>query len=106
MVSPPAFFFLLAPLAVLASPAPTSTSPSTVTVQKSFPLSAFKSYYDGFSPTQTSAQVQPVVSDPVNGRIFELDLSSSQTIPGNDTFGRESSLHSSTTLLSQLFVVS
>lgn len=104
MVSSPTLLLLLAPLVVLASPAPTA-APSVVTVRKPFPLSAFKSYYDGFSPTQTSAQVQPVVSDPVNGRIYELDLSSSQTIPGNDTFGRESSCSASLPLSSFSLII-
>ena len=37
--------------------------PSAFTVPGAFPTSVYSSYYN--DPTQTSAQVQPVISDPV-----------------------------------------
>ena len=47
-----------------ASANASSTSwPSAFTVPGAFPTSLFSSYYN--NPTQTSAQVQPVISDPV-----------------------------------------
>ena len=40
-----------------------SWGPSTFTAQGTFPTDAYASYYN--NPTQTTAQVQPIVTDPV-----------------------------------------
>jgi sphingomyelin phosphodiesterase len=40
--------------------------PSTVTVPAAFPTSLYKSYYN--DPTATTAQVQPIISDPITVR--------------------------------------
>lgn len=40
-----------------------SISPSTFTAPGAFPTSVYEKYFN--SPTATSAQVQPVISDPV-----------------------------------------
>lgn len=47
-----------------------SLGPSAFTVPGAFPTSVYSSYYN--DPTQTSAQVQPVISDPVSVRISLL----------------------------------
>ena len=48
--------------------------PSTFTVPGTFPTSLYNSYYN--DPTQTTEQVQPVISDPVSVRhISDLSLS-------------------------------
>lgn len=46
--------------------------PSAFTAPGVFPTSAFSKYYN--SPTATSAQVQPVVSDPVLVRVASCKL--------------------------------
>lgn len=45
-----------------------SFGPSTFTAPGAFPTSAYSHYFN--SPTATSAQVQPVISDPVLVRCF------------------------------------
>ncbi|KAF7373118.1 Sphingomyelin phosphodiesterase [Mycena sanguinolenta] len=57
--------------------------PSTFTAPGAFPTSIFGSYYN--DPTQTSAQVQPVVTDPVTHEVYPLNLTSPDTIPLLDT---------------------
>ena len=54
------------------SVAATLLSPSNFTAPGVFPTSAFSKYYN--KPTATSAQVQPVVSDPVTVT-YSLDFS-------------------------------
>ncbi|KAF9486347.1 Metallo-dependent phosphatase [Pholiota conissans] len=58
-------------------------TPSTFTVAGPFPTSVFSKYYN--SPTATSAQPQPVVSDPVLHEVFPLALTDPNRIPINDT---------------------
>ncbi|KAJ7473924.1 Metallo-dependent phosphatase-like protein [Mycena galericulata] len=57
--------------------------PSNFTAPGAFPTSVFASYYN--NPTQTSSQIQPVVSDPVTGVVYPLNLTSPDTIPLLDT---------------------
>ncbi|KAL0951686.1 hypothetical protein HGRIS_008364 [Hohenbuehelia grisea] len=57
--------------------------PSTFTVPGAFPTSAFSKYFN--SPTATSAQVQPVVSDPVTHETYPFSLTNPETIPKNNT---------------------
>ncbi|KAF7332972.1 Sphingomyelin phosphodiesterase [Mycena venus] len=57
--------------------------PSTFTAPGAFPTSIFGSYYN--DPTQTSSQVQPVISDPVTNVVYPLSLTSPDTIPLIDT---------------------
>jgi hypothetical protein len=52
--------------ALAASPSSAFIKPSTFTAPGAFPTSAFHKYYN--NPTQTSAQVQPVITDPVTVR--------------------------------------
>lgn len=47
----------------LAQEATLTFGPSTFTAPGAFPTSAYSHYFN--SPTATSAQVQPVISDPV-----------------------------------------
>ncbi|KAH7929501.1 sphingomyelin phosphodiesterase [Leucogyrophana mollusca] len=56
---------------------------SAYTAPGTFPTSAFASYYN--DPTATSAQVQPVVSDPVTHKIFPEFLTDPENFPKNDT---------------------
>ncbi|EJD04893.1 uncharacterized protein FOMMEDRAFT_18613 [Fomitiporia mediterranea MF3/22] len=60
-----------------------SLGPSTFTVPGAFPTSVYSSYYN--NPTQTSEQVQPVISDPVTHTVYPFDLTNPDTIPVNDT---------------------
>ncbi|KAF4611481.1 hypothetical protein D9613_004138 [Agrocybe pediades] len=57
--------------------------PSTFTAPGAFPTSVFTKYYN--SPTATSAQPQPVISDPVNHVTYPLSLTDPNSIPVNDT---------------------
>lgn len=56
-------FLTLAAAAGVASASTQLIQPSTFTVPGPFPTSVFSKYFN--SPTATSAQPQPVVSDPV-----------------------------------------
>ncbi|KZP10094.1 sphingomyelin phosphodiesterase [Athelia psychrophila] len=58
-------------------------TPSTYTAGGAFPTSLFSKYYN--NPTATSAQPQPVVSDPVTHKTYAYDLTNPTTIPINDT---------------------
>jgi sphingomyelin phosphodiesterase len=55
---------------------------STFTVSGGFPTSLFEHYYN--SPTATSAQVQPVISDPVTHKTYPLSLTDPNSLPFND----------------------
>ncbi|KAL4269094.1 Metallo-dependent phosphatase [Pleurotus pulmonarius] len=57
--------------------------PSTLTVPGPFPTSLFSKYYN--SPTVTSAQVQPVISDPVTHEIYPFSLTNPDSVPKNNT---------------------
>jgi sphingomyelin phosphodiesterase len=54
-------FAVLGP--TLAQEAPLTFGPSAFTAPGTFPTSVYSKYFN--SPTATSAQVQPVISDPV-----------------------------------------
>ncbi|KAH7914741.1 Metallo-dependent phosphatase-like protein [Hygrophoropsis aurantiaca] len=69
--------------AVLAASGDDGISPSNYTAPGTFPTSVYAQYYN--SPTATSAQVQPVISDPVTHEIFPLRLTDPNNIPQNDT---------------------
>ncbi|OJT08975.1 hypothetical protein TRAPUB_109 [Trametes pubescens] len=57
--------------------------PSVFTAPGAFPTSVYKHYYN--SPTATSAQPQPVISDPVSHRIYPFELTNPATLPKNNT---------------------
>ncbi|KAJ3845321.1 sphingomyelin phosphodiesterase [Lentinula raphanica] len=58
--------------------------PSSIfTVPGAFPTSVYSKYYN--NPTQTSAQVQPVISDPVTHEIYPLELTDPDDIATIDT---------------------
>ncbi|ESK92126.1 ser thr protein phosphatase family protein [Moniliophthora roreri MCA 2997] len=57
--------------------------PSTFTVPGAFPTSVYASYYN--DPTATSAQVQPVISDPVTHKTYPLSLTGPDSLPVNNT---------------------
>lgn len=61
----------------------TSTVPSSYAVPGAFPTSLYSHYYN--NPTATSAQPQPVISDPVTHEIFPFSLTDSHNIPQYDT---------------------
>ncbi|KAH9964118.1 Metallo-dependent phosphatase [Russula dissimulans] len=67
-------------LAASSSPLP---PPSSYAPPGAFPTSLFESYYN--DPTATTAQPQPVVSDPVLHKIFPPELTDPNDIPQNDT---------------------
>ncbi|KIK07363.1 hypothetical protein K443DRAFT_627618 [Laccaria amethystina LaAM-08-1] len=60
-----------------------SIQPSTFTAPGAFPTSAFTGYYN--DPTATSAQPQPVISDPVTHEVYDFALTDPNHIPQNDT---------------------
>lgn len=60
-----------------------SIQPSTFTAPGAFPTSAFTRYYN--DPTATSAQPQPVISDPVTHEVYTFNLTDPNHIPQNDT---------------------
>jgi hypothetical protein len=72
-------FVLVASFFLVAS----GIQPSTFTAPGAFPTSVYNTYYN--SPTATSAQVQPVISDPVTHKNYPLSLTSPDSIPGNNT---------------------
>ncbi|KAF9245896.1 Metallo-dependent phosphatase-like protein [Melanogaster broomeanus] len=53
--------------------------PSAYTVPGAFPTSLYSEYYN--DPTATSAQPQPVISDPVTHEVFPYSLTNPNTIP-------------------------
>ncbi|KZT07671.1 sphingomyelin phosphodiesterase [Laetiporus sulphureus 93-53] len=57
--------------------------PSAYTVPGPFPTSLYQSYYN--DPTATSAEPQPVISDPVTSEIYPYWLTDPESIPQNDT---------------------
>ncbi|KAG1890807.1 sphingomyelin phosphodiesterase [Suillus subluteus] len=60
-----------------------STVPSSYAVAGAFPTSLYSQYYN--NPTATSAQPQPVISDPVTHEIFPFSLTDPDNIPQYDT---------------------
>ncbi|KDR85605.1 hypothetical protein GALMADRAFT_234571 [Galerina marginata CBS 339.88] len=70
-------------LATIAASASASIQPSTFTAPGLFPTSAFTKYYH--PATATSAQPQPVISDPVTHETYPLQLTDPNTIPINNT---------------------
>ncbi|KAF5392498.1 hypothetical protein D9757_002323 [Collybiopsis confluens] len=56
---------------------------SEFTVKGAFPTGIYSKYYN--NPTATSAQVQPVISDPVTHEIYPLKLTNPNDIPSIDT---------------------
>ncbi|KAF9062914.1 sphingomyelin phosphodiesterase [Rhodocollybia butyracea] len=74
--------FVLPSLTVAAASA--SGFPTTVfTADGKFPTSIFSKYYN--DPTATSAQPQPIISDPVTHEIYPLELTNPDDIPTTDT---------------------
>ncbi|KAG1723693.1 sphingomyelin phosphodiesterase [Suillus lakei] len=61
----------------------TNTVPSVYAVPGAFPTSLYSHYYN--NPTATSAQPQPVISDPVTNEIFPFSLTDPHNIPQYDT---------------------
>ncbi|EGN94903.1 hypothetical protein SERLA73DRAFT_171272 [Serpula lacrymans var. lacrymans S7.3] len=57
--------------------------PSNFTVPGAFPTSVFSEYYN--SPTATSAQAQPVISDPITHKTFPFSLTDPSNFQENDT---------------------
>ncbi|EJD54425.1 sphingomyelin phosphodiesterase [Auricularia subglabra TFB-10046 SS5] len=77
--------------ALLATSAPATVTqaaeltfgPSTYVAPGTFPTAAYAHYYN--SPTQTTEQVQPVVTDPVRHKVYPLELTDPHRIPTNNT---------------------
>ncbi|KAI0308376.1 Metallo-dependent phosphatase-like protein [Multifurca ochricompacta] len=59
-----------------------SFGPSSFTAPGAFPTSLYKSYHN--NPTATSAQPQPVISDPVLHKVYPFGLTDPKNIPQND----------------------
>ncbi|KAH9944018.1 sphingomyelin phosphodiesterase [Epithele typhae] len=68
---------------VSADSGPLSFGPFAVTAKGAFPTSLYSHYFN--NPTATSAQPQPVISDPVTHKTYPLELTNPDTIPKNDT---------------------
>ncbi|KAA1467835.1 sphingomyelin phosphodiesterase [Dentipellis sp. KUC8613] len=74
-----------APAALAASVQPSGTlalGPSVFTAPGAFPTSLFQAYFN--DPTATSAQPQPVISDPVTHKKYPLALTDPDHIPQAD----------------------
>ncbi|KAH8111897.1 Metallo-dependent phosphatase-like protein [Phellopilus nigrolimitatus] len=94
-------FVVFSAAATAASAQTLSFGPSAFTAPGAFPTSVYASYYN--DPTQTSAQVQPVISDPVTHETYPFELTNPDTIPTNDTADPHPlpSTASSSTILAQ-----
>ncbi|KAH9838385.1 sphingomyelin phosphodiesterase [Rhodofomes roseus] len=57
---------------------------SVFTAPGAFPTSLYRSYYN--DPTVTTAQPQPIISDPVTHQVYPYWLTNPETIPKNDTW--------------------
>ncbi|KAH7104878.1 sphingomyelin phosphodiesterase [Auriculariales sp. MPI-PUGE-AT-0066] len=57
--------------------------PSTFTAAGTFPTDAYEHYYN--DPTQTTAQVQPVITDPVSNKVYPLELTDPFKFPKSNT---------------------
>ncbi|KAL5520508.1 hypothetical protein ACEPAG_9732 [Sanghuangporus baumii] len=57
--------------------------PTAFTAPGVFPTSIYGKYYN--NPTQTSEQVQPVITDPITHTVYPFDLTNPDKIPVNDT---------------------
>ncbi|OCH90081.1 hypothetical protein OBBRIDRAFT_812864 [Obba rivulosa] len=64
-------------------PAATGLGPTSFAPPGIFPTSVYKSYFN--NPTATSAQPQPVISDPVLHSVYPFALTNPKNIPQNDT---------------------
>lgn len=75
------------PFAIAVTTAQATTSSqfprSTFTAPGEFPTSLYSEYYN--DPTATSAQVQPVITDPVTQQVYPFDLTNPDSIPLNNT---------------------
>ncbi|KAH9838386.1 sphingomyelin phosphodiesterase [Rhodofomes roseus] len=70
---------------LLAQPITAASSGATAyTAPGVFPTSLYESYYN--DATATSAEPQPVISDPVTHKIYPYWLTNPETVPGNDTW--------------------
>ncbi|KAI0715131.1 hypothetical protein C8Q76DRAFT_795917 [Earliella scabrosa] len=63
--------------------APDVFGPSVFTAPGAFPTSLYRHYYN--SPTATSVQPQPVISDPVTHKIYPFALTNPDRLPKNNT---------------------
>ncbi|THH03993.1 hypothetical protein EW145_g5843 [Phellinidium pouzarii] len=73
----------LAAVGVRARTQTSGLGPSAYTVPGRFPTTLFSSYYN--DPTQTSEQVQPLVTDPVLHTAYSFSLTDPDSVPVNDT---------------------
>ncbi|KAH7102564.1 sphingomyelin phosphodiesterase [Auriculariales sp. MPI-PUGE-AT-0066] len=60
--------------------------PTNFTAAGAFPTDAFKHYYN--EPTQTTQQVQPVITDPISSKIYPLELTDPRAVPTNNAVDR------------------
>ncbi|KAH9937350.1 uncharacterized protein B0H18DRAFT_1081562 [Fomitopsis serialis] len=69
--------------AIVAAQA-SGTLPTAYTLSGAFPTSVYAAYYN--DPTATTAEPQPVISDPVTHEVFPYWLTNPETIPQLDTY--------------------
>ncbi|EPT05669.1 hypothetical protein FOMPIDRAFT_1110912 [Fomitopsis schrenkii] len=62
----------------------TTLGPSVFTAPGAFPTSLYRAYYN--DPTATTAQPQPIITDPVSFEVYPYWLTNPETIPKNDTW--------------------
>ncbi|PCH42292.1 Metallo-dependent phosphatase [Wolfiporia cocos MD-104 SS10] len=74
----------IANLVLTESSAGNGLGPTAYTISGTFPTSIYESYYN--DPTATTAQPQPVITDPVTHEVYPYWLTDPETIPGNDTW--------------------
>ncbi|KAI0094202.1 sphingomyelin phosphodiesterase [Irpex rosettiformis] len=69
--------------AAAASEDTVQLGPSVYTAPGVFPTSVFKHYYN--DPTATTAQPQPVITDPISHKVYPLSLTDPDHLPRNNT---------------------
>ncbi|KZW00602.1 hypothetical protein EXIGLDRAFT_721370 [Exidia glandulosa HHB12029] len=73
----------LAATATITGQPHVTLGPSSFVAPGTFPTSAFAHYYN--NPTQTAAQVQPKITDPISHKVYPLALTDPNHIPTNNT---------------------
>ncbi|KAH9950917.1 Metallo-dependent phosphatase-like protein [Amylocystis lapponica] len=84
MTRPILCFVGILALAGVAVSQSSALGPSAYTAAGIFPTSAYQSYYN--DPTATSAQPQPVITDPVTHETYPYWLTNPDSIPQSDTY--------------------
>ncbi|KAF8589271.1 Metallo-dependent phosphatase [Ramaria rubella] len=69
------------PAPFFAAPPAALSAPADFTLPHLFQTDFLHAFYPGLGPTQTTAEPQPLITDPVAHTVFPLDLTNPKTIP-------------------------